>query len=180
MNDWSFIGNISSAIAAGLAACSIWITCKEYKRIHRREDDMLALQQQILWYNKVALEDIVTQLNAFIENSGKTIKDLANKKEYLEEDFKNAYYSIKEDCKALQDISYILEIFSVSLYREANDNLEKILDMYSDILNEGRKRKRIYSYTDKGIHKLKVEIIKNLYQYGDKMIDEKIKSPAAD
>lgn len=173
MSCWSICGDFSNVIATGLAALSIWLTIKEQKKIHQREDNLQISQQKILWYNKVVLEDIIVQVNLFIDNTEKKIEKSKVEKVTLQEWCK-LYNGINRENQVLREKIMILNIFSKQLYNKTDLNLQSIFDEYSRYIDDISKNKGLGFLNKNEIYKLRVIIIKELYNYGNDFLAENI------
>ncbi|MCM1179254.1 MAG: hypothetical protein NC347_03280 [Clostridium sp.] len=170
---WSLVleglGNISNVAATGLAAYSIVITIKEYNRIKKTEQEQMLSAQQMLWYNEIALQDIVKALNVFIEHSNQTIHDISYDKPIDNEKGKILYSKIAEECSVINERLMGMKIFDYQLYRKCDRVLQEILDQYANIV-ESLVEKRYSLYAElSSIQKCKVEIMAFLYEYGKRL-----------
>ena len=173
MSFWSICGDFSNVIATGLAALSIWLTIKEQKKIHRREDNLQISQQKILWYNKVVLEDIIVQVNLFIDNTEKKIEKSKVEKVTVQE-WRKLYNEINRENQVLREKIMILNIFSKQLYIKTDLNLQSIFDEYSRYIDDISKNKGLIFLNKSEIYKLRVIIIEKLYNYGNDFLAENI------
>lgn len=172
MSWWTIIGDISNVIATALAAFSIYITVKEQKASRKNDIVKTKAEQDLNWYNTVVLEDIVRSLTIFIDESEQAV-DRCKKVEnadILEHELKVIYHDIKENFKSLATRVQLLKIFSQSLYRKCNESLQKILDLYSEIINEALSKKHLHNKRERDIQDERIKMIKELYLFKETFI----------
>ena len=172
MNGWTILGNLSNAVAAGLAAFSIYITIKEQKNIRKNDRIKTIEEQDLNWYNTVVLEDFGKQLTGFINESEMILEHCkkVDDKDVLVRELENAYNCIKEKFKALSTRALLLKIFSDSLYRRCDESMQKILDLYCEIINEVAVKKYWQNRRERDIQDERVKMIKQLYLFKSNFI----------
>ena len=168
MSVWDVCGDISNVIATGLAALSIYLSCKEHKNLQENEKNRMLLQQELLWYNEVVLNDIIKQLDKCIGNLEAKLEVLKeeNEKTVFEKKLKDAYDLFKEDFEILSEKLFSLKVFDRQLYNQCDDGIQKICDKYSDAINNSIAAKRIMFYSKQEIHREKIKIVEALYAHG--------------
>lgn len=163
---WDGLGALANLAATALAAFSIKITIHEQQQIRTDEKNKSIISQQMLWYNEIVLQDIIRELNVFIEHSNKIILDLYNHKTPDDKNYENMYTDICEEYQIISERLFILKIFDYSLFWNCKKPLEAVLDNYYNII-ETLETKHYISRTEQSqIQKNKVEFITILYNYG--------------
>ncbi len=174
MNGWTIIGNLSNVVAAGMAVFSICITIKEQKNIRKNYRIKTMEEQDLNWYNTVVLEDFVKQLVIFMDESELILEHCkrTGDKDSLERELEMTYNCIKEKFKALSARALLLKIFSDSLYRSCDESLQKILDLYCEIINEVTAKKYWQNRRERDIQDERVKMIRELYLFKSSFIHE--------
>ena len=91
-------------------------------------------------------------------------------KDVLVRELENAYNCIKEKFKALSTRALLLKIFSDSLYRRCDESMQKILDLYCEIINEVAVKKYWQNRRERDIQDERVKMIKQLYLFKSNFI----------
>lgn len=173
MSFWDVCGNVANVIATALAAFSIYVSSREHRDIRKYETDRIVGQQKLLWYNEVALNDIVKQLDKCIENIEAKLKNIKNEKDKdgIEAKLQSAYNSLNEDYTVLSEKLFCLKIFQDSLYKQCDNSVQIIYDKYSEIINYAVERKHLLHISNYEIHREKVKIIEALYRFGNEFMN---------
>lgn len=175
MNAWSVVGNLSNAVAAALAAFSIYITLKEHREARENDITKTRAEQDLNWYNAVVLDDIIRSLNTYIDETEYALDKCrkTSNKDSMERELRMIYDDLKERHKSLVARVQLLKVFSLSLYQECDKPLQQILDWYSEVINEALDKKYLYNRWERDIQNERVEIIKKLYLFKGKFISGK-------
>lgn len=165
---------IANVVATALAAYSIRLTVREQKNIRENEKVKFYIEQDLNWYNTVALNDIVLGLNLFIDKTEQEL-DLCEKgsRDFLEDELKKVFERIREDYKSLSIKISQLEVFSIKLYRKCNNSLSAIFDFYSEVINDALVKKYFYNRREVSIQNERIKIIKELYFYKGEFINRR-------
>ena len=171
--NWTIIGDISNLFATAFAAFSIFITIREQKESRKKEKERTITEQNLNWYNEVALNDIVKNLSLFI-NEAENILDLCKNTEHtlLDIELQNAYTHINENFKSLSTKALLLRIFSYPLYQQCNESIQKIFDLYSETINDAASKKYFSSKNGRNIQEEYISIISKLYLYKSNFVKE--------
>lgn len=173
MNFWDVCGDLSNVIATGLAAISIYLTFAEQKKARENEKNRNVVEQKLLWYNEVVLNDIIKSLNEFVDE---TRRQLDNVKGYedeatVEKELKEIYSIINDKIKSVREKIYLLRTFSMSLYKECDNKLQIIFDLYSDAMNEAIQKKHRPYIKSYEIQKNKGDIFSALYKWANDFVE---------
>lgn len=173
--EWSgIIGSIANVIATALALVSICITIRENKQLRIDEREHRKLEQKLLWYNEIVLNNLIPAINHFVDGSREQLEHLyeSQNKQTLEMELKQVYDNIKDEFKAIN--MYLLKSFSNDLYHSCDTKLQNILDQYSNIINEAQEKKRLYRISMVKIHKERESIFMDLCEWSDHFGDGNI------
>ena len=162
MSFWSICGDLSNVVATGLAALSIGLTLADRRKERKHERNRNIVEQKLLWYNEVVLDGATRQLEHCKEHSDKNT---------IESDLKEIYSSINDRYKSVGERISFLRTFSMLLYRECDDKLQGIFDMYSDIINEAIQRKHIFYINIYEIQRNKQAIFAALYKWANDFVE---------
>ncbi len=171
MSEWAeIIGNISNVVATALAVFSIYLSVKENARSRRDEHDRRETEQRLLWYNEIALNNLIPAVNEFVNDSRERLEQLHKnqKKETIESELKEIYETINEEFKAIN--LYYLKIFSKELYQECDAKLQNIYDQYSIIIDEAQQRKYLSRIRMTEIQKEREELFMLLCEWADQCV----------
>lgn len=173
MNFWDICGDVSNVIATGLAALSIYITVAEQKKMRIHEKNRNIIEQKLLWYNEVVLGDIIKNLNEFVDGARKQLEHCKGREDKIsiEIELEEIYSSINDQFKSVKEKIYFLRTFSGALYRECDDKLQIIFDIYSDTINESIQRKRISYLNSYEIQRNKGDIFSALYKWANDFVE---------
>lgn len=173
MNFWDICGDLSNVIATGLAALSIYLTIAEQKKSREHEKKRNVVGQKLLWYNEVVLDDLVKNLNEFVDGARRQLDNVKEQedKAAIEQVLKEKYDIISDQFKSVKEKIYLLGTFSKQLWLECDNKLYIIYDLYSDAINEAIRKKckpYIRSYE---IQKNKREIFSSLYKWANDFVE---------
>lgn len=167
--DWS---SIFAAIAAIAAAFSAGISLLQQVKAKKMVADARRIDNETLWYNKIALDTIVTRLNEFIDRTERTIEDCKKNKNEILEQLNVVNKEINSDINSLNELLYLLKIFDWALFSSCSKKLEAIRDIYSKEINKSLEDGRIAFYSVQDIHAKKKEIVEELWQYAKIVTNE--------
>lgn len=173
MNILDICGDLSNVIATGLAAFSICLTVTERKKAREHEKNRNIMEQKLLWYNEVVLNDIIKSLNEFVDEARKQLDNVKGQKEEIitEEVLKDIYNIMNDQFKSVREKIYILRTFSNSLYKECDNKLQIIFDLYSDAMNEAIQKKRKPYINSYEIQRNKGDIFSALYIWANDFVE---------
>lgn len=167
--DWS---SIFAAIAAIAAAVSAGISLQQQIEAKKMAADARRIDNETLWYNKIALDTIVTQLNEFIDRTERTIEDCKKNRNEILEQLNIVNQEINSDINSLNELLYLLKIFDRTLFYSCSEKLEAIRDIYSKEINKSLKDRRIAFYSVQDVHTKKKEIVEELWRYAKIVTNE--------
>ena len=173
MSFWSICGDLSNVVATGLAALSIGLTLADRRKERKHERNRNIVEQKLHWYNEVVLKDIIKSLNEFVDGATRQLEHCKehSDKNTIESDLKEIYSSINDRYKSVGERISFLRTFSMLLYRECDDKLQGIFDMYSDIINEAIQRKHIFYINIYEIQRNKQAIFAALYKWANDFVE---------
>lgn len=173
MSFWEICGELSNVIATALAALSIYLTVKEQKETRKYEKYRNVVEQKLLWYNEVVLNDIIRNMNEFVEGTRKQLERCREKtdKTTIENELHEIYNSTNEKFKSVKEKIFLLKTFSQALYKECDDKLQEIFDIYSNVINDATRNKRISSINTYKIQMNKGEIFSALYKWANDFVE---------
>lgn len=166
-------GDISNVIATALAAVSIYLMCIEQKKARAHEKNRNIVEQKLLWYNEVVLNDIIKDMNEFVNEGRRQLEHckLQNNPNLLEKDLKEIYCSLNNQFKSIKEKIFLLRTFSNFLYKTCDEKLQIIFDIYSNVINEAIKKKYICYINDYEIQKNKGDIFSALFKWANDFIE---------
>lgn len=173
MSFWDICGDVSNVVATGLAALSIYFAVVEQKNTRKHEKNKNIVEQKLLWYNEVVLNDIIKGLNEFVDNARKQLEHCKEQedKNTIEKELKEIYGSINDQYKSVREKIYFLRTFSMTLYRECDEKLQRIFDMYSNVINEAIQKKHILHVNTYEIQRNKGAIFSALYEWANSFVE---------
>lgn len=174
MSFWDICGDVSNVVATGLAALSIYFAVVEQKRTREHEKNKNIMEQKLLWYNEVVLNDIIKDLNEFADNARKQLEHCKEHgdKTTIEKELKEIYSSISDQYKSVREKIYCLRTFSMPLYIECDEKLQGIFDTYSNVINEAIQKKYILHVNTYEIQRNKGAIFSALYEWANSFVEE--------
>lgn len=173
MSFWDICGDISNVIATGLAALSIYFTVAEQKNARKHEKNRYIMEQKLLWYNEVVLNDVIKNLSEFIDESRRQLDNVKEQedKTIIEKDLKEIYSTINDQFKSVREKIYLLRTFSTSLYIECDSRLQIIFDVYINAINEAIQKKRKPRINPYQIQRNKGDIFSALYKWANDFVE---------
>ena len=172
MADW---GAIFSAIAAVGAAVSAGCSLLQQMNAKRSAANLRKIDNNTLWYNKIALDTIITHLNQIIDRTERNIDICkSNKRGSAEfsERLKEINDELTSDINSLNELLVLLKIFDIDLFKKCSSKLEEIRDIYSAVINESLVQRYIVFYKVNDIHRKKKEIVGELWRYAKIVTEE--------
>lgn len=169
MLDWSAI---FAAIAAIAAAVSALISLCQQITAKKMAADVRRINNETLWYNKIALDTIISQLSELIDRTERNIEECKKNRTELLEQLEIVNREINSDINSLNELLYLLKIFDMELFRNCSKKLEEIRDIYSKEINKSLANKRIAFYSVNDIHAKKKEIVEELWRYAKIVTNE--------
>lgn len=164
MEFWNICGEIANVIATGFAALSIYLTIKIQRDNNQQEKEKFKIEQHAAWYNELVLNDIVYNLNDFIEQSNSLLMSIQQEaSEERERQLMNAHFIINNNARVILEKIWILRIFSKKLFKKCNMEVIKLMDQYSEIINESVQNKKVIEKEMRELQKTRVGIIEALY-----------------
>lgn len=172
MSFWDICGDLSNVIATGLAALSIYLTVVERKNAREHEKNRNIMEQKLLWYNEVVLNDIIKSLNEFVDEARRQLDNVKGQEDEsaTEKDLKEIYSKISDQFKSVREKLYLLKTFSMTLYKECDDKLQIIFDLYSNAMNEAIQKKRKPYINPYEIQRNKGDIFSDLYKWANDFV----------
>lgn len=170
MVEWS---SIFSAIAAVAAAVSAISSLNQQKNEKKLADDKRRIDNETLWYNKIALDTVITHLNELIDRTERNIEDCKKSEIEILQQLSSVNKELNSDINSLNELLYLLKIFNMDLFKSCSSKLESIRDIYSNVINKSLEHKRIVFYSVNEIHAKKKEIVEELWKYAKIVTSEK-------
>lgn len=173
MSFWDICGDVSNVVATGLAALSIYFTIVEQKNARKHEKNKNIMEQKLFWYNEVVLNDIIKALNEFADNARKQLEHCKEQEDRntIEKELKEIYSLINDQYKSVREKIYFLRTFSMPLYRECDEKLQVIFDIYSNVINKAIQKKHILHINTYEIQRNKGEIFSALYEWANNFVE---------
>ncbi len=173
MNYWDICGDISNLFATALAALSIYLTVIEQKNSRKHEKNRNIVEQKLFWYNEVVLNDIIKNLNEFVDGARRQLEHCKEQqdRDAIEQELKEIYISINDQYKSVREKIFFLKTFSVLLYRECDNKLQIIFDIYSNTINEAIQNKRIPYIKMYEIQRNRGDIFSALYKWANDFVE---------
>lgn len=168
MADWS---SIFSAIAAVGAAVSAAISLFQQIKAKKLAADVRKINNETIWYNKIALDTVVTQLNNLIDRAERNIDGCKKGDREITDLLETVNKELNSDINSLSELLFLLNIFDDELFRKCSEKLEIIRDVYSEVINKSLERKRIVYYNKNRINSAQKEIVEELWLYA-KLVTE--------
>ena len=156
---------VFAAIAAIAAAGSALISLQQQITAKKTAATIRKIDNETLWYNKIALETIVTQLNECIDRTERHIEECKKDRSEIRKHLKNLNKELNADINSLNELIVLLKIFDMKLFRECSNKLEAIRDIYSKVINKSVEEERIIFYSVNEIQAKKKEIVEELWKY---------------
>lgn len=157
--------NCVATIVASLAACIsvvlAYYNVKETNRNNKTERERLNRQA---WYQQLVLVNLVPEINDFVTESTLLLEQCKNcDKDTFDVGLQECYALIKQRKRHLESNVQSIKIFDVRLQREVQQCLENMLDFYSEVINESKRKHYIVYYSPVTVGNIKVELIDKLY-----------------
>lgn len=173
MNFWDICGDLSNVIATALAAFSIFLAFAEQKKAREYEKNRNIVEQKLLWYNEVVLNDIIKSLNEFVDEARRRLDNVKGQEDDTtrEKDLEKIYIIINDQYKSVREKVYLLKTFSIPLYKECDDKLQNIFDLYSNAINEATQKKRPPNISFYEIQRNKGDIFSALYKWANDFVE---------
>lgn len=162
MVDWS---SVFAAIAAIAAAISAFVSLCQQISARKAAADVRRINNETLWYNKIALDMVITQLNNLIDKTERNIDSCKKNRTDIVKELEIVNKELNSDINSLNELLFLLKIFDMDLFRKCSGKLESIRDIYSGAINKSLKEKRIVFYSVNDVHAKKKEIVEELLQY---------------
>lgn len=159
------LSSIFAAIAAIAAAVSVGISLRQQISAKATAAEIRKINNETLWYNKIALDTIVVQLNDFVDSTERNIEACKKDRNEIVTQLKRVNMEINYNINSLNELIYLLKIFDADLFRSCSNKLESIRDTYSGVINQSLEKNRIVYYQVNAIHAKKKEIVEELWKY---------------
>ncbi len=156
---------VFSAIAAIAAAGSALVSLRQQITSKRIAADVRKINNETLWYNKIALDTIVTQSNELIDRAERNIEECKKNPSEIKTRLENLNKELNSDINSLNELLFLLKIFDENLFINCSKRLEEIRDIYSQVINKSLEKNRIIFYSVNDIHTKKKEIVEELWKY---------------
>lgn len=159
-----------SAIAAFAAAVSAIVSLYQVVHSIKAEAKIRQINNDTLWYNRIVLDTIITQLNDIIDEIERDINSCGRyNKDCLIDKLGEVNQKLNADINSLNEVFFLLKIFDNELFVNCSKKLEEIRDIYSNAINRSLKSKQIAFYYVKDVHMKKKEIVEHLLKYAQNM-----------
>lgn len=156
---------VFSAIAAIAAAGSALVSLRQQITSKRIAADVRKINKETLWYNKIALDTIVTQSNELIDRAERNIEECKKNPSEIKTRLENLNKELNSDINSLNELLFLLKIFDENLFINCSKRLEEIRDIYSQVINKSLEKNSIIFYSVNDIHTKKKEIVEELWKY---------------
>lgn len=156
---------IFAAIAAIAAAVSAVISLSQQISAKKMAAEVRKINNETLWYNKIALDTIVVQLNEFVDNTERDIEACKKDSDKFMSQLKCINMQLNSDINSLNELLYLLKIFDLDLFKKCSSKLEAIRDIYSRAINRSLESNGIVFDPVNEIHAKKKEIVEELWLY---------------
>lgn len=156
---------VFSAIAAIAAAGSALVSLRQQITSKRIAADVRKINNETLWYNKIALDTIVTQSNELIDRAERNIEECKKNPSEIKTRLENLNKELNSDINSLNELLFLLKIFDENLFINCSKRLEEIRDIYSQVINKSLEKNRIIFYPVNDIHTKKKGIVEELWKY---------------
>lgn len=156
---------VFSAIAAIAAAGSALVSLRQQITSKRIAADVRKINNETLWYNKIALDTIVTQSNELIDRAERNIEECKKNPSEIKTRLENLNKELNSDINSLNELLFLLKIFDENLFINCSKRLEEIRDIYSQVINKSLEKNSIIFYSVNDIHTKKKEIVEELWKY---------------
>lgn len=156
---------VFSAIAAIAAAGSALVSLRQQITSKRIAADVRKINNETLWYNKIALDTIVTQSNELIDRAERNIEECKKNPSEIKTRLENLNKELNSDINSLNELLFLLKIFDENLFINCSKRLEEIRDIYSQVINKSLEKNTIIFYSVNDIHTKKKEIVEELWKY---------------
>lgn len=156
---------VFSAVAAIAAAGSALVSLRQQITSKRIAADVRKINNETLWYNKIALDTIVTQSNELIDRAERNIEECKKNPSEIKTRLENLNKELNSDINSLNELLFLLKIFDENLFINCSKRLEEIRDIYSQVINKSLEKNSIIFYSVNDIHTKKKEIVEELWKY---------------
>ena len=156
---------VFSAIAAIAAAGSALVSLRQQITSKRIAADVRKINNETLWYNKIALDTIVTQSNELIDRAERNIEECKKNPSEIKTRLENLNKELNSDINSLNELLFLVKIFDENLFINCSKRLEEIRDIYSQVINKSLEKNSIIFYSVNDIHTKKKEIVEELWKY---------------
>lgn len=163
-NFLNVLGGISNAIAAVSAVVAIVVTVKYYNKDKDEQKKERISEKKAALYKESIIDTWLNKMTGDISNINKEIMLLSQRSTFSLDALQELYNRIRLDSKMWLYEMEIIKVFNEKLYEENKNEVEKIIDTYSEIIITSIKNGYIEKDFTVKINKRQVFIRRRLYK----------------
>lgn len=163
-NFLNVLGGISNAIAAVSAVVAIVVTVKYYNKDKDEQKKERISEKKAALYKESIIDTWLNKMTGDISNINKEIMLLSQRSTFSLDALQELYNRIRLDSKMWLYEMEIIKVFNEKLYEEIKNEVEKIIDTYSEIIITSIKNGYIEKDFTVKINKRQVFIRRRLYK----------------
>lgn len=163
-NTLNIVGSISNAVAAIAAVVAIGVTIWNFKTDKKEQKQERKAERKGVLYKESVIDFWLKKISADISAINQEMLQLSENKTVTSDVLQELYRRIRTDSQSWLYELEIIKVFNEKLYNEVKDDVEKVVDTYSVIINKSLEKGVIPENFGIKINRKLIVIRKKIYK----------------
>ena len=163
-NTLNVVGSISNAVAALAAVVAIGVTMWNFKTDKKEQKQERKAEKKGILYKESVIDFWLKKISRDISAINQEILQLSENKTVTSDVLQELYRRIRTDSQSWLYEMEIIKVFNEKLYNEVKDDVEKVVDTYSMIINKSLEKGEIPENFGIKINRKLIVIRKKIYK----------------